>query len=338
MYLATCAGVYLDSERGERHDAVPIGVLPIEERVFMTATGSRRWILVAMAASLALGMGLAFPNEASAKVTGECVGSADFTADSVGPYTPDFDTRGNPIIVPKTDGNQANWDGSVPGTNTNFSGKVEIRIGPAWIEVADWGFPDHDGANLLDERTDRGVYNMDELWDVVPKNVVQGIYEARASHSADGVNCTADFFVKFEGSALGSPVVIVAIVLLVGFLALLVMAGRRGATGSFFSGRPVLAGIAAFFLALMIATLLQQFGVWPLDNLTVIALPLAMIAIGLVIAKFAPFGGLSPGVGEMARRHAQRAAAAKAEQADPATGSNDGTIDGDDKRRWDDDA
>lgn len=252
----------------------------------------RRWVSLFAVVGLISGLVLLMSGPAQADVTGGCDGSADFNTDSVGAYTPDFDTRDNPIIVPKDDGTTASWEGSVPGENRNFGGKVEIRIGPSWIEVADWGFPDHNGDNADDERSDRGVYNMDELWDVIPKNIVNGIYQARASHSALAVDCEANFFVKFEGNALSSPIVIVAIILSAGFLGLLLMAGRRRVAEGFFGGRPVLAAISAFFLGIMIALLLQQFGVWPLDNVTVIAVPLAMIGIGLIIAKVTPFGGV----------------------------------------------
>jgi len=251
----------------------------------------RRGLSFVLIAGFLAGLIAVNAGPADAGVTGGCEGSADFSADSVGPYTPDNDTTDNPVIVPKDDGNVASWDGSVPGENKDFSGNVEIRVGPVWIEVADWGSPNHDGSNVDDERQDDGEYNMDELWDVLPKNIAQGIYEARAKHNASGVDCTAQFFVKFEGNAFESPIVIVTIVLLIIFLVLLLMAGRRSGAEGFFLGRPVLAVVAALFLALTIAILLQQFCVAPLDNTTTIILPLAVIVIGLIIAKTAPFGG-----------------------------------------------
>jgi len=256
-----------------------------------TVVARRKWLPAFVIAGFMIGLlGLHQP-PAQASVTGGCEGSADFSTDSVGAYTPDFDTPDNPIRVPKDDGNVASWEGSVPGENKSFSGKVEIRLGPVWLEVADWGFPDHNGENADDQRADSGEYDMDELWDVIPKNIAQGIYEARASHSASSVDCDAQFFVKFEGNAFESPIVIVVIVLLIIFLVLLVMAGRATGRVGFFEGRPVLAVIAALFLAITIAILLQQFCVAPLDNTTTIILPLGIIVIGLIIAKFAPFGG-----------------------------------------------
>lgn len=272
----------------------------------MTWLMARHRGVAIMAAGVMAAVVMLWAPPAQADVTGGCEGSVDFSSDDVGPYTPANDTRDNPVVVPKDDGNVANWQGSVPGANTDFSGKVEIRIGPAWIEVADWGFPDHDGTNAEDTRSDDGAYDMDELWDVVPKNIAQGIYEARAVHSADAVDCEAQFFVKFEGNALSSPVVIVALVLAVLFLAMLIVAGRRTASVGFFAGRPVLAVFAALLLALMAALLLQQFCVWPLDTTTVIFLPILLVIVGLVIAKMAPFGGMSPGVAEVAARQARR--------------------------------
>lgn len=269
----------------------------------MTSLVNRRRIVSLIAvASMAMSGLLLAAQPAHADVTGGCQGSADFNTDSEGPYTPDFDTTGNPIIVPKDDGTVAAWQGSVPGENTNFSGKVEIRLGPVWLEVADWGSPDHDGTNTNDERADSGDYNMDELWEVIPKNLVNGIYEAQAFHSADGVDCEAHFFVKFEGNPLASPIVIVAIILAIIFFVLLIRAGMRrpNATG-FFAGRPVLAVIAALILAIMISIILQQFCVQPLNNTTVIILPIILMIIGLVVAKIAPFGGATPNIPAEAR-------------------------------------
>jgi hypothetical protein len=228
---------------------------------------------------------------ASASVTGGCDGSADFASDAAGPYGPNNDTRSNPIVVPKAQNDTVSWTGSVPGTNTNFGGDVEVRIGPTYFIVADWGLPGHDGSNVDDERSDSGEYNMEEFWSSIPggRNVAQGIYQARAIHNADGVDCVANFFVKFEGNPLESPVVIALLILLVVLLILLVVAGRRReATGK---GRMVLAIIVALLLGLVVALLLQQFCVWPLDNLTVIVLPIVMIVIGIMIARSAPFGG-----------------------------------------------
>lgn len=255
----------------------------------------RKWGALAAVIGLVSALVLLSPGAAGADVTGGCEGSADFSADSVGAYTPAFDTKGNPIIVPKADGNMATWKGSVPGNNEDFGGEVQIRLGWGWATVADWGAPNHDGSNVDDERQDDGVYNMDELWDVIPKNIAQGIYEARATHtSSGGVNCEANFFVKFEGNALSSPVVIGALVLLAGFLAMLAMAARRTGKLGFFKGRPVLAVISALLGAAMLALVLQQFSVWPLDNLTTVVLPIVMVVLGLLLAKLAPLGGLKP--------------------------------------------
>lgn len=55
-------------------------------------------------------------------------------------------------------------------------------------------------------------------------------------------------------------------------------------------GRPVLGVISGLFLGLFAALLLQQFGIRPLDNLSVIGLPVLGIVLGLVMAATAPLG------------------------------------------------
>ena len=55
-------------------------------------------------------------------------------------------------------------------------------------------------------------------------------------------------------------------------------------------GKPVLGVISGLFFGLFLAILLQQFGIRPLDNLSVIGLPILGIVLGLVMATVAPFG------------------------------------------------
>ncbi|MDX1450696.1 MAG: hypothetical protein R3246_16730 [Acidimicrobiia bacterium] len=59
-------------------------------------------------------------------------------------------------------------------------------------------------------------------------------------------------------------------------------------------GHPVLGAISGFFFGIFLALLLQQFGIWPLDNLTVIGLPIFGIALGLGMAAWAPLGKRRP--------------------------------------------
>jgi hypothetical protein len=55
-------------------------------------------------------------------------------------------------------------------------------------------------------------------------------------------------------------------------------------------GRPVLGAISGLFFGLFLAVLLQQFGIWPLDNLAFFGLPGLGLALGLLMAWWAPFG------------------------------------------------
>lgn len=59
-------------------------------------------------------------------------------------------------------------------------------------------------------------------------------------------------------------------------------------------GRPVLGAVSGFFLGVFLAVVLQQFGVRPLDNLSVIGLPLLGLVAGWAAAYWAPFGGTRP--------------------------------------------
>ncbi len=55
-------------------------------------------------------------------------------------------------------------------------------------------------------------------------------------------------------------------------------------------GRPILGAISGLFLGIFAALLLQQFAIRPLDNLSVIGLPVVGLALGIVISVWAPFG------------------------------------------------
>jgi hypothetical protein len=55
-------------------------------------------------------------------------------------------------------------------------------------------------------------------------------------------------------------------------------------------GRPVLGAISGLFLGAFVALDLQQFAVRPLDNLSVIGLPLIGLALGLALGIWGPIG------------------------------------------------
>ncbi len=56
-------------------------------------------------------------------------------------------------------------------------------------------------------------------------------------------------------------------------------------------GRPVVGVIGGLLFGLGLAVFIQQAGLWPLDLISGIALPVIGIALGLVLARRAPFGG-----------------------------------------------
>jgi hypothetical protein len=55
-------------------------------------------------------------------------------------------------------------------------------------------------------------------------------------------------------------------------------------------GKPVLGAIAGLFFGFFLAITLQQFGVRPLDSLSLIGLPILGILLGVGMAAWAPFG------------------------------------------------
>lgn len=54
-------------------------------------------------------------------------------------------------------------------------------------------------------------------------------------------------------------------------------------------GRPVLGVIFGLLFGVFLAVTLQQFSVRPLDNLSVIGLPILGLVLGLALSKWAPF-------------------------------------------------
>lgn len=55
-------------------------------------------------------------------------------------------------------------------------------------------------------------------------------------------------------------------------------------------GKPVLGVISGLFFGLFVALALQQFGIRPLDSLSLFGFPAVGAILGLVMAGWAPFG------------------------------------------------
>lgn len=56
-------------------------------------------------------------------------------------------------------------------------------------------------------------------------------------------------------------------------------------------GRPILGVIGGLLLGMGGSVLIQQAGLWPLDPLLLYGLPAVGVAVGLLMAGVAPFGG-----------------------------------------------
>ncbi len=143
---------------------------------------------------------LALP--AGAGVTGPCEGKV--TIDGI-EYTPANDTRDNPIVVPADrEGLRIPYEGAVTVQNTNYLGAVGVVVGPATINVADWGFDEN--PDDVRSTTPGSFYILgNEL------NNIVGLYQLTAFHDADGGNCDATAMVKLEGSPLSSMIGLAAV-------------------------------------------------------------------------------------------------------------------------------
>lgn len=60
-------------------------------------------------------------------------------------------------------------------------------------------------------------------------------------------------------------------------------------------GRPVLGVVLGLFFGVFLAVTLQQWSIWPLDNLSVFGLPALGVVLGLILARWAPFGRTTAG-------------------------------------------
>lgn len=149
-------------------------------------------------ASLAL---LLSPAYADVTPEGECDGFATIQGEK---YTPENDTSGNPIIVPKDEGVVIPWEGWTTFDNNGHEGQLAVKVGPIDVQVADWKDREPDEPNK--ERTG-GNYSLDDFYDnksPFGRNVI-GLYQLTGSHAANGGSCSGNAMVKFEGSVLSSP-------------------------------------------------------------------------------------------------------------------------------------
>jgi len=55
-------------------------------------------------------------------------------------------------------------------------------------------------------------------------------------------------------------------------------------------GRPILGAVAGLFFGLFLSLTLMLWGVWPLDRMSLIGLPVLFMIVGLVLAFLAPLG------------------------------------------------
>lgn len=249
---------------------------------------------VTRAARLIVGVVLvlgALAAPAAAEVTGGCDGWAEFGGQR---WTPANDTKSNPIIVPDEDTFEVTYFGEAPFDNNNHQGGLSIQLGPASIDIGQAQWSDDD-PNAPNSPSSEGSTTIDlaAIEDASPVPLA-GIYRVNGTHTADGGTCEGFVLVKFDGGLFASPIGVAAGGLSVVALAILLFSMvASGAVGAATArrGKPILAAFAGLVGGLALAVFLQQGGVWPLDNLTVLALPIVLALLGVVLALWAPFGG-----------------------------------------------
>jgi hypothetical protein len=237
---------------------------------------------------LALGALLLGTTAARADVTdppGRCVGTASFAEGVDGPFTVDSRTLepGDVITVPLSD--DVTWEGSLVGVTEgqqrDISGFVKVDM-PAPlpdITIDTWDGPATRIAN-------NGVEEY-SLPAITPRGVEIKVF---GEHWENGtLFCSGSATIKVEGSPFSTPVTPVALVALLGSLALSFLASRKASLGL-----GVVAGLA---LGISLALALLFLGVVPLNSPVLTVLPVIGAVGGGVWGKLGVFAAATSAAG-----------------------------------------
>lgn len=244
----------------------------------------RRIVYVAAAAALATGH-LAVPVPAAAELTqpaGTCVGAGTWETGGFTVVSTDADPS-RVIEIPRAD--RVAWSAEVTGPQGGaprpIAGNISLQLPPplGWTTVDEWSGSATNVASV-------GVRDYD-LPSLVPAGVV---FTLRAEHREGGeVLCTGTARLVIAGGPFDSPLIWVALALLVAFGVPLVLTGRARSGGPH-TGR-MLAGAAlgaGFGLAVGLTLLL--FGALPLASPVLTAAPLVGLLAGGGWGRWAPLG------------------------------------------------
>jgi hypothetical protein len=142
---------------------------------------------------------IAFPlvlsaSPAGASLSGPCEASGTIKNVNYNPKTQDKAT------IPRK--GEVNWTASVPGAgNRNVEGKINVKIGPATVNVGSWGGPSGKHRNA-------DVYKYD-----FPKLLAGLKVPVTGHHSEPGINCSGTIVVQLEGSKWSNPILLGSIAL-----------------------------------------------------------------------------------------------------------------------------
>ncbi|MBI4260932.1 MAG: hypothetical protein HY658_10240 [Actinobacteria bacterium] len=141
---------------------------------------------------------------AGASITqGPCDGDVTIRGTS---YTPDNDTRSNPVVVPNDKDEIIQYHGDTGGVVIeNHTGYVGVEVGPGLIKVGHWS---GDNTGEPGDVESNGPYKLETAYEKLPFDIV-GIFVVKGHHEGTArggghVECDGFAMVKIEGNPLAT--------------------------------------------------------------------------------------------------------------------------------------
>lgn len=172
------------------------------------------------------------------------------------------------------------WAGTVTKPAHRETGSLELRLGFWEVPVGTWG----PSANPTDQLRREGSRPLPGFLRVVPP----GRYVLTGTHRAAEGSCTGHLTVVVAGSAVSNLAAVAGAGLAALFGLGFVRAGRRSEKRK--RGRPIAGAVYGALLGLTVCGVLVAELLVASDNVVVGALPLVLLAGGVVLGAVAPFG------------------------------------------------
>jgi hypothetical protein len=193
-----------------------------------------------------------------------CAGSAVVNGDEGS--TVDVNADDSSVTLEETAGS-ADYEGSVATVTHHHFGEINLELGPGAVQVGSWK-----GANDTNQNAKQGTKDLPSAL----SNVPPGKYDLNGFHQGDEGRCAGRMTVKVAGSLFSSPISagasILALLALVAFLV------------GVLRGKPILGAFAGVLLGLFGALVLVFARVVSSGSVLVVALPIALLVVGAVLA------------------------------------------------------